>query len=89
MTMHEEADILRDKRVILKSRDVEVRGSDGRFYDVVHGLVLGGSFGEGLGPQYIHDQEFYRADFYFDVTAEVTGRSSAIATADPVISSAP
>ena len=65
MTMHEEADVLADKHIVLKTRDVEVRGSNGRFYDVVHGVSVWGS---------VRVQ-----DIYFDVTTEVTGRNSAMA----------
>jgi hypothetical protein len=77
MTMHEEADILQDKHIILKTRDVEVRGSNGRFYDVVHGIALwGGINGKDASVQ----------DVYFDVTTEVAGRSSAMAETDSVTS---
>jgi hypothetical protein len=73
MTMHEEYDVLRDKHIILKTRDVEVRGSNGHFYDVVHGIASwGGINGKDLSLQ----------EVYFDVTAEVTARSSAIAETD-------
>jgi hypothetical protein len=75
MTMHEEGDILHDKRVVLRSRDVEVRGSNGRFYDVVHGVSLG----NGVWVQ----------DVYFDVTTQVIGRSSAMAAADSVAAALP
>jgi hypothetical protein len=64
MSMHEESDLLADKHVLLKTRDVEVRGSDGRYYDVVHGIIVS----NGVRMQ----------DVYFDVSAEVTGRSSAM-----------
>ena len=43
MTMHEEADVLGEKRIVLKTRDVEIRGSNGHFYDVVHGVALWGT----------------------------------------------
>jgi len=63
MTMHEESDVLADKNILLKTRDVEVRGSDGRYFDVVHGIIIGYSVRS--------------EDVYFDVSAEVAGRSSA------------
>jgi len=75
MTMHEEADVLRDKHIVLRTRDVEVRGSNGRFYDVVHGVSLW----NGVRVQ----------DVYFDVTTEVTGRSSAMAAENAVASTLP
>jgi hypothetical protein len=65
MSGHEETDLLADKHVLIKTRDVEVRGSDGRYYDVVHGIVVS----NGVRTQ----------DVYFDVSTEVTGRSSAMA----------
>ena len=76
MTMHEEMDILADKYIVLKTRDVEVRGSNGRFYDVVHGVAL-------------WDNYFHSQDVYFDVTTEVMGRNSAMAVAESVASAAP
>ncbi|HTB68660.1 MAG TPA: hypothetical protein VK727_20740 [Steroidobacteraceae bacterium] len=75
MTQHEEADLLAQKHIVLKTRDVEVRGSNGRFYDVVHGI----SVRNGLRVQ----------DVYFDVSAEVSGRSSALAAANSVTAAAP
>ena len=68
MTMHEEMDILADKHIVLKGRQIEVRSSDGHFYDVVHGVSLR----NGTTSSY---------DVYFDVTAQVTARSSSIAAA--------
>jgi hypothetical protein len=69
MTVHEENEILTDKHIVLKARDTEVRGSNGHFYDVVHGISVHG----GLGVQNV----------YFDVTAMVNGRSSAKASTVP------
>lgn len=40
MTMHEERDILGEKQIVLKTREVEVRGGNGHFYDVVHGISV-------------------------------------------------
>jgi hypothetical protein len=76
MTMHEEGDILADRHIVLKTREVEVRGSNGHFYDVVHGVLL--------LPGYVQIQ-----DVYFDVTAEVTGRTSAMAANDVVKATLP
>ncbi|HEY4340947.1 MAG TPA: hypothetical protein VGM97_13470 [Steroidobacteraceae bacterium] len=75
MSMHEEADLLADQHVVLKTRDMEVRGSNGHYYDVVHGISL--VYGVRV------------KDVYFDVTAEVNGRSSAMAAADAVASTLP
>jgi len=75
MTMHEETDVLADKHIVFKTRDVEVRGSNGRFYDVVHGISLR----DGVRVQ----------DVYFDVSTEVAGRTSAMAAADTVSATLP
>lgn len=63
MALHEETDVLADKHIVIKTRDVEVRGSNGRYYDVVHGISV--NFGVQV------------QDVYFDVSSEVAGRSSA------------
>jgi hypothetical protein len=68
MSRHEETDLLADQHIVLKTRDVEVRGSNGRYYDVVHGV----SVLYGLSVR----------DVYFDVSAEITGRNSAMAAKD-------
>jgi hypothetical protein len=73
--MHEEGDVLAEKNIVLKTRDVEVRGSNGHFYDVVHGISLR----QGVRVE----------DVYFDVTAEVNGRNSAMALPDSPISIPP
>jgi hypothetical protein len=75
MTQHEEADVLADDHIVIKTRDVQVRGSNGRFYDVVHGI----SIRNGIQTR----------DVYFDVTAQVTGRSTAMLAADGAGGEAP
>jgi hypothetical protein len=70
MTRHEESEILGEKHIVLKTRETEVRGSNGRFYDVVHGISLH----NGIG---IHD-------VYFDVTAQVNGRTSSMVATEAV-----
>jgi hypothetical protein len=75
MTMHEETDVLADRHIVIRTRDVEVRGSNGRFYDVVHGI----SVRDGVRVQAI----------YFDVSAEVNGRATAMAAADTVSATLP
>jgi hypothetical protein len=75
MSLHEEKDILHDKHIVLKTRDTEVRGSNGRFYDVVHGISLW----NGVRSE----------DVYFDVTTEVNGRISGLVAADAVGSTLP
>jgi hypothetical protein len=75
MSLHEERDLLREKHIVLKTRDTEVRGGNGRFYDVVHGISLW----NGVSVQ----------DVYFDVTTEVNGRISNIVVADAMASTLP
>ena len=75
MSMHEERDLLVEKHIVLKTRDTEVRGSNGRFYDVVHGISLW----NGVRAQ----------DVYFDVTTQVNGRTSGIVVAEAVTSVIP
>ncbi len=75
MTLHEEREILAEKHIVLKTRDVEVRGSNGHFYDVVHGIYMRG----GVGVE----------DVYFDVTTQVNGRSSRIVSTDAVAATLP
>ena len=75
MSLHEEGDILGDKHIVLKTRDIEVRGSNGRFYDVVHGISLW----NGVRVQ----------DVYFDVTTEVNGRTSSMVVADALATTRP
>jgi hypothetical protein len=75
MSLHEEKDILSDKHIVLKTRDTEVRGSNGHYYDVVHGLSLW----NGVRT----------LDVFFDVTTEVNGRTSSLVVADAIASTVP
>lgn len=70
MSLHEELDILGEKHILFKTRETEVRGSDGHFYDMVRGIAVSNGV--------------WCKDIYFDVTAEVKGRSSSMAAADAV-----
>lgn len=70
MTQVEERELLTEKHIVFKTRDTDVRGSNGRFYDVVHGIYVW----NGVRSQ----------DVYFDVTTEVNGRNSGFAAADAV-----
>ena len=75
VTLREEREILDEKQIVLKTRDVEVRGSNGRYYDVVHGIYLRAT----VGVQ----------DVYFDVTPQVNGRNSRIVATDLVAATLP
>jgi hypothetical protein len=75
MAMHEETDLLADKHIMIKTRDVEVRGSNGRYYDVVHGISV--TYGVRV------------EDVYFDVSSEVAGRSSVMAAREAAANAQP
>ena len=75
MTLREEREILKEKHIVLKTRDVEVRGSNGHFYDVAHGIYMWAT----VGVQ----------DVYFDVTPQVNGRNSRIVATDVVAATLP
>ncbi len=61
-TMREERDVLANRHIQLKTRQTGVRGSDGRYYDLVEGVSLK----DGVQPRRV----------YFDVSAFVAGRLS-------------
>lgn len=61
-SLREEMDVLANRHIQLKARQTELRGSDGRYYDLVTGL----SIGAGVSVKTV----------YFDITNFVTGRAS-------------
>ncbi|HEY4031600.1 MAG TPA: hypothetical protein VGM25_14740 [Caulobacteraceae bacterium] len=71
-SLREEMDVLANRHIQLKTRDTEIRGSDGRFYDVVHGISIRGSYGISIETRVV----------YFDVTSFVEGRASRRAAAE-------
>jgi hypothetical protein len=68
----EEMDVLANRHIQLKTRQTEIRGSNGRYYDLVHGV----SIATGLGRIDVSGR-----DLYFDITSFVTGRVSRRAAA--------
>jgi Domain of unknown function (DUF4919) len=75
MTEREEMDVLANRHLVLKVRQTEVRGKEGRFYDEVQGTS--GQSGENLKT------------VYFDVSSFVNGRKSRMAAIDTLTSAMP
>lgn len=71
-TYREEMDVLANRHIQLKTRQTEIRGSNGRYYDLVHGV----SIAAGSGSIDVRGR-----DIYFDITSFVTGRASRRAAA--------
>jgi hypothetical protein len=71
-SLREEMDVLANRHIQLKTRDTEIRGSDGHYYDLVHGISIEGGYGLSIQPRNV----------YFDVTSFVTGRASRRAVAE-------
>ena len=71
-TAYEEEDVLANRHIQVKTRQTEIRGSNGRFYDLVHGVSIatGAVTADAQGR-----------DIYFDITAFVAGRASRRAAA--------
>ena len=66
VTRREEMDVLANRHVQLKTRQTQIRGSNGRYYDLIHGVSIGAGDPVEAKPR----------DLYFDITSFVTGRSS-------------
>jgi hypothetical protein len=71
-SLREEMDVLANRHIQLKTRDTEIRGSDGRYYDEVHGVSIQGGYGLSIETKTV----------YFDVTRFVEGRASRRAAAE-------
>ena len=71
-TAYEEEEALANRHIEVKTRQTEIRGSNGRYYDLVHGV----SIASGSGTVDVHGR-----DIYFDITRFVTGRVSRRAAA--------
>src|SRR6185503_1870008 len=65
-TYSEEMDVLANRHIQIKTRQTQVRGSDGRFFDVIHGVSIVDGVTIEAQPR----------DVYFDMTSFVTGRVS-------------
>ncbi len=86
-SLREEMDVLANRHIQLRTRDTEIRGSDGRFYDLVHGIAIESSAGMAVerGPYIVSRPGVVEArtrDIYFDVTSFVQGRASRRAAAE-------
>jgi hypothetical protein len=63
----EEMNVLANRHIQLKTRQTEIRGSNGRYYDLIHGLSISAGSGQ---------IETTPKDVYFDITSFVEGRAS-------------
>jgi hypothetical protein len=80
-TVYEEDEVLANRHIQVKTRETEIRGSNGHYYDLVHGVSITSTPGviqSGSGqliarPGTVDAQG---RDIYFDITAFVTGRVS-------------
>jgi Domain of unknown function (DUF4919) len=75
VTEREELDVLANRHLVLKVRQTEVRGKDGRFYDEVQ--ATSAQSGESVKT------------VYFDVSSFVVGRKSRMAAVDTLMSAMP
>jgi hypothetical protein len=75
VTEREEMDVLANRHLVLKIRQTQVRGNDGRFYDEVQ--ATSGRTGESAKT------------LYFDVSSFVNGRKSRMAAIDTLASAMP
>jgi hypothetical protein len=74
MTEREEMDVLANRHLVLKVRETQIRGNDGRFYDEVQSTAAGSVAIQTL---------------YFDVTSFVNGRKSRMAAIDTLTAAMP
>jgi hypothetical protein len=75
-TYREEMDVLANRHIQIKTRETQVRGSDGRYYDVIHGISVTGGLTVDARIK----------DVYFDMTSFATGRASRRAAAQELAS---
>jgi len=71
-SLREEMDVLANRHLQIKTRQTEIRGSNGRYYDLIHGI----SITNGIGPRGGDVINVATKDVYFDITSFVTGRAS-------------
>jgi hypothetical protein len=71
-SLREEMDVLANRHIQLKTRQTEIRGSNGRYYDLIHGV----SITNGIGPRGGDTIDVSTKAVYFDITSFVTGRIS-------------
>jgi hypothetical protein len=75
-TYREEMDVLANRHIQLKTRQTEIRGSNGHYYDLIHGVAI------YAGPGQV---DLAAKDVYFDITAFVAGRASRRAAAETAV----
>ena len=66
-TVREEMDVLANRHIQLKTRKVNLRGSDGHYYDLIQGVVIGDTTPATTAQT---------KSVYFDVSAFIEGRLS-------------
>lgn len=69
----EEQDVLANRHIQVKTRQTQIRGSNGRFYDLVHGVTIGSTPATPIDVR--------GRDLYFDITSFIDGRVSRRAAA--------
>lgn len=74
-TQREEQDVLANRHIRLRTRQSEVRGSDGRYYDVIQGITI---TNDGL----VLDVTPHT--YYFDISSFVGGRASKRAAVETI-----
>ncbi len=85
-TSYEEEEALANRHIQVKTRQTEIRGSNGHYYDLVHGVAITTGAGTVVerGPYTItraDGVDVHGRDIYFDITSFVTGRVSRRAAA--------
>jgi hypothetical protein len=66
VTYREEMEVLAKRDIQIKTRETEIRGADGHYYDLVKAIAIRGGFGVSIEPKNV----------YFDVSSFVEGRAS-------------
>jgi hypothetical protein len=72
-TMREEMDVLANRHIQIKTRQTEIRGSNGHYYDLIHGIAI------YTGPGRLDANV---KDIYFDISSFMAGRASRRAVAE-------
>ncbi len=62
----EEMDVLANRNIQFKTRDTTIRGSDGRYYDLIHGVSVEDGYRLSIAPRTV----------YFDITSFMKGLAS-------------
>jgi len=73
-TQREEMDVLANRHIEIKTRQTQVRGSNGHFYDVIQGISLRGRVFDSQGT--LMSSGVSKKTVYFDVGSFAVGRES-------------